>query len=66
MKHINYINTCVSISSFIYLFIYLFSSLVVGLFLYNYLIMSNSNLKEGFDPNALLTYDTNSPSMCSY
>jgi hypothetical protein len=63
MKHINYINIAVSISSFIYFCISLFSSLVVGLILYNYLIMSSSNLKEGFDPNELLTYDTNSPKL---
>lgn len=63
MKHINYINIAVSISSFIYFCISLFSSLVICLILYNYLIMSDSNLKEGFDPNALLSYDSNSPKL---
>ena len=69
MKHLKYINIGVSISLFINLFISLFSCLIIGLFLYNYLITyasnsaSVSNLKEGFDPNALLTYDTNSPKL---
>ncbi len=67
MKHTNYINIGVSISSFIYtfksLFISLFISLVIGWTIYTFFFKVNSNFKEGFDPNALLTYDSNSPSI---
>jgi hypothetical protein len=55
MKHTNYINIGVSIS--------LFFSLVIGWTIYTYFFKVDSNFKEGFDPNALLTYDSNSPSI---
>jgi len=35
--------------------VFIFASLIIGLYMYFV------NLKEGFDPNALLTYDSNSP-----
>ena len=54
MKHTNYINIGLSISSFIFL--------VIGWSIYTYFFNVGSNFKEGFDPNALQTYDSNSPS----
>jgi hypothetical protein len=62
MKHKNYINIGVSFSSFIYTFKSLFLSLVIGWAIYTYFFKVHYNFKEGFDPNALLTYDSNSPS----
>jgi hypothetical protein len=61
MKHTNYINIGVSISSFIYTLKTLFFSLVIGWIIYTYFLKVDSIFKEGFNPNALPTYDSNSP-----
>ena len=62
MKYTNYIDIGISISSFIYTFKSLFFSLVIAWAIYIYFFTVDSNFKEGFDPNALPTYDSNSPS----
>lgn len=61
MKHANYIKIAVSISSLIYTFKSLFFSLVMGWCIYIYFFKDDSKFKEGFAPDALPKYDSNSP-----